>query len=106
MYELFEDDKLKCQKCGHKFYIEPFANWITYCDSCHWGLCMSECGFGDVTPCRVYLGSEVVGLVTETKGVYRFDSEKFNIHMALEERYQDALNKVMKIMNELLAKEQ
>lgn len=106
MYDLFEEGKFKCQNCGHKFYIEPFANWITYCDSCHWGICQSECGFGDVTPCRVYLGSELVGLVTESNGVYRFESETFNIHSELEEKYQDALTKVMKIMNAVLVKKQ
>ena len=104
MYDLFEDGKLKCQNCGHKFYIAPFANWIAYCDSCHWSLCQSECGFGAVTPCRVYIGSKVVGLITKTNGVYRFDSDVFNLHLELQEVYQDALNKVMRLIPELLDK--
>lgn len=104
MYDLFEDGKLKCQKCGNKFYIEPFANWIACCDSCDWMLCQSERGFGAVAPCRVYLGSDLIGLITEADGVYRFDSDRFDIHLELQEQYQEALNKVMRLIPELLDK--
>lgn len=101
-----ENGVYQCPHCGHKFYVEPFNNRIIYCDSCHTGVCMSEPGFGSVFPCRVYLGSEEVGLITETEGIYHFDSDAFNIHIVLKEKNQDAVDKVMNIMNELLAKKQ
>lgn len=101
-----ENAEYQCPRCGHKFYVEPFNNRIIYCDSCHIGVCMNEPGFGSVFPCRVYLGSEEVGLITETEGIYQFDSDAFNIHIVLKEKNQDALDKVMNIMNELIVKKQ
>ncbi|MBQ5810322.1 MAG: hypothetical protein IIW23_01940 [Clostridia bacterium] len=94
--------KFECEKCGNEFRVEPFANTIVFCDSCHWGMCESDCGFGPVTPCVVYVGDKKVGMVTLQDSVYRFDSDAFGIHMELKERYQDALREVMKIVGELL----
>ena len=55
---------------------------------------MCEYGYGPVAPCRIYLGKELIGLVTyddKDHTRYRFDSMKYNIHRVLENTYMDAL---------------
>ena len=55
---------------------------------------MCEYGYGPVAPCRIYLGKELIGLVTyddKDHTRYRFDSMKYNIHRVLKSTYMDAL---------------
>ena len=85
----------KCRFCGTEYQYENFPNVITFCPKCRkQDLLMCEYGYGPVAPCRIYLGKELIGLVTyddKDHTRYRFDSMKYNIHRVLKSTYMDAL---------------
>ena len=85
----------KCHHCGTEYKYENFANVITFCPNCHkYDQLECEYGYGPVVPCRIYLGEEVIGIVTyddRAQTRYRFDAPKYNIHRLLEHTYMEAL---------------
>ncbi|MBR5799121.1 MAG: hypothetical protein IKY23_03575 [Lachnospiraceae bacterium] len=98
--------KKKCEKCGFEYEYEAFGNLIAFCPNCNeYDYLSCEYGFGPVVPCRIYHGSNVVGMVTyndDSERSYRLDSDVFDLHKVLEKRYLEALYEAKDIIYELI----
>ncbi len=85
----------KCRHCGAEYQYANYANVITFCPECRrQDQLICEYGYGPVAPCRIYLGSEIIGLVTydnREQTRYRLDSMKYGLHTVLEHTYMEAL---------------
>lgn len=63
--------EFECQYCGAKTSVERSANFSVLCPHCKrtiGGEC--EYGYGPVTPCRMYYGKEIVGMLDHTDCPY------------------------------------
>lgn len=98
----------KCRHCGGEYEYEGCANLIAFCPHCRkYDYMECEYGFVPVAPCTVYLGSGKIAEVTNddrTELLYRYDSEKFNVHIVLKATYLKALEEARDITSELLEK--
>lgn len=96
----------RCQHCNTEFEYEISGNFIVFCPHCR-KCVLVECeyGYGPVVPCNIFLGKEEIATVTNhTKNVsvYRYDSDKFNIHKILSKKYLEALEEARDITAVLL----
>ena len=94
---------IKCSYCNSEWEQEICANSISFCPNCYkYDHIECEYGYGPVTPCTVYLGSEKVGVITCGKNnIYRYNSDKYDIHINLKNSYLDALHEVRNLMEKL-----
>lgn len=96
----------KCNSCNNEYEYEGCATLIVFCPHCHrFDYLECEYGYGPIAPCRVYLGNEIVGMITYHQGnqsQYRYDSERYNIHRVLERSYLEALYEAKDITADLL----
>ena len=95
---------LECIYCDTKFSVgkQPYSNLIAICPCCKrqiYGEC--EYGFGPVTPCQIYLGEEVVGVVESDDSNYYYlmmNGKK----IPLKSTYLDAIYEAITIVCERL----
>ena len=98
--------KRKCKSCNSEYQYEGYANLITFCPNCHkHDFLECEYGYGPVVPCRIYLGSEVIGMVTyfnDGRGPYQLKSKKYHLHVILRQSYLEALLEAKDIIADYL----
>lgn len=96
----------ECGHCGAEYTYEGFANLISFCPICKkYDFLECEYGYGPVVPCIVYLGREVIGMITydyTNELRYRYDSDYFSIHKVLDKKYLEALEEVRDLTQYLL----
>ena len=91
---------LECIYCDTKFSVgkQPYSNLIAICPCCKrqiYGEC--EYGFGPVTPCQIYLGEEVVGVVeSDDSNIYYLMMNGKKI--PLKSTYLDAIYEAITIV--------
>lgn len=62
---------LECIYCDTRFTVEISANYSVLCPCCKAGVLFEgEHGYGPVTPCRIYLGSDILGTVEASGADY------------------------------------
>ena len=85
----------RCKYCNQDVEYEISANFIVFCPHCkNYMFLLCEYGFGPVVPCRILLGKEEIATVTcddSADNIYRYDSDKFQIHKNLNKTYYNAL---------------
>lgn len=92
---------LECIYCDTKFSVEISANYSVRCPCCKRSVYLEcEYGFGPVTPCRIYLGEEIVGIVESKATSYYLNMRGKNIN--LNNTYLDAILEAEKIIEEHL----
>lgn len=92
----------ECPYCGQRYEVEEFANIIKYCPGCLKRNELScEYGYGAVTPCYIYCGSELIGRVIDSSEYY-LRSEKFMLNLKLKETYLNALYEADEIISQML----
>lgn len=92
---------LECIYCDTKFSVEICANFSVICPCCKRNVYLEcEHGFGPVTPCRIYLGEEIVGIVESKATSYYLNMRRKNI--TLNNTYLDAISEAQKIVREHL----
>ena len=92
----------ECQYCGQRYEVEEYANMIKYCPECLKRNELScEYGYGPVTPCYIYCGSEFIGKVINSSDYY-LHSEKFKLNLKLKESYLNALHEADEIISHML----
>ncbi|MDE6063125.1 MAG: hypothetical protein K2G20_00845, partial [Lachnospiraceae bacterium] len=65
---------LTCIYCDTTFSVETCANFTVICPCCKRSIYLEcEYGYGPVTPCRIYLGSEIVGVVASQEAADHLD---------------------------------
>lgn len=65
---------LTCIYCDTAFSIEACANFSVICPCCKRSIYLEcEYGYGPVTPCRIYPGGEIAGVVESQKAKYRLN---------------------------------
>ena len=75
---------------------------IKYCPGCLKRNELScEYGYGAVTPCYIYCGSELIGRVIDSSEYY-LRSEKFKLNLKLKETYLNALYEADGIISYML----
>lgn len=100
--------KRTCRHCNAEYEYEGCANFITFCPHC--GKCddmKCEYGYGPVVPCAICFGDERIAMVTRdgsAGGGYRYDSEKFDVHMRLQQTQLQALEEARDVTAKLLSK--
>ena len=73
---------LECIYCGTKFSVEIYANFSVICPCCKRNIYLEcEYGYGPVTPCQIYLGEEIAGVVESKATNYylNIDTKKINL---------------------------
>ncbi|MBD5473589.1 MAG: hypothetical protein HDR20_12060 [Lachnospiraceae bacterium] len=81
---------LECIYCNTKFSVKIHANFSVICPCCKRGI-YRECeyGFGPVTPCQIYLGEKVVGVVESDNTNYYL--RMYGNKVPLNNTYLDAI---------------
>lgn len=92
---------LECRYCDTKFSVEISANFSVICPCCKRDIFLEcEYGYGPVTPCRIYLGSETAGIVDcEGNNYYLTINSK---KIVLNETYLYAISEAQQIVKKHL----
>jgi len=92
---------LKCIYCDKEFSVESFSNYGVICPCCKRFVSLEcEYGYGPVTPCRIYLGEEIAGIVTAEKNHYFLEMNgKRNV---LHKTYLEAIHEAEKTVQRSL----
>lgn len=62
---------LECVYCNTKFSVQIRANFTVICPCCNRNIYLEcEYGFGPVTPCQIYWGENIVGIVESERQHY------------------------------------
>ena len=81
---------MSCIYCDTKFSVETYANYSVICPCCKRNIFLEcEYGYGPVTPCRIYLGSETAGIVESEGNRYYLTTNSAKI--PLSKTYLDAI---------------
>lgn len=91
----------ECIYCDTRFSVEMHANFIVICPCCKRTI-FSECeyGYGPVTPCQIYLGEKIVGIV-ESKATNYYLNMRPDI-FTLKETYLNALSEAENVVKKRL----
>lgn len=92
---------LECVYCNSKFSVQIHANFTVICPCCNRSIYLEcEYGFGPVTPCQIYWGEKVVGIVESEHIDYylKMNGEKINLHST----YMDAIPEAEEIVKKRL----
>lgn len=92
---------LECIYCNAKFSVEIYANFSVICPCCKRSIYLEcEYGFGPVTPCQIYLGEKIVGIVESKASGYclSMDTKKIN----LDKTYLDAISEAEEVIKKHL----
>lgn len=99
---------LECIYCDTKFSVEIFDNYDVICPCCKRSI-FSECeyGYGPVTPCRIYLGPEIVGMVESEGANYylNMNSEKIPLNNTYMKAIPEAVGIVRSELGLILPQE-
>ena len=87
-------DKFVCKDCGFEIdagqICKKTANMIEICPKCRKYIgSISDYGFGPITPCNIYVGNELAGVISKDGEGYRLDSEKLNVGFKLNGKYDN-----------------
>lgn len=107
---------LECIYCNTKFQVERCANFTVICPCCKRSIYLEcEYGYGPVSPCRIYVGETIVGIVESSKTNYYLEINHKRIYLLktyLEAIYEaeEAVKKYLNISRhnenvEILTKE-
>ncbi len=89
---------MSCIYCDTKFPVETYANYSVICPCCKRNIFLEcEYGYGPVTPCRIYLGSETAGIVESEENRYYLTMNSAKI--PLSKTYLDAIGEAVEILN-------
>ena len=92
---------LTCIYCDAKFSVEIAANFSVICPCCKRRVFLEcEYGYGPVTPCRIYLGNKIVGIVDSEMNKYYLEYKRRKI--ALTKTYLDAIYEAEEIVKKRL----
>lgn len=92
----------ECPECGQRYESKVSANIILYCPKClNRNELSCEYGYGSVTPCYIYCGSELIGRITDPSAYY-LCSEKFGLNLKLKKTYLEALYEADEIISHIL----
>lgn len=92
---------LECIYCNTKFSVEIQVNYAVICPCCKRSIYLEcEYGHGPVTPCQVYLGKEIVGVIESEVTGYYLKMNGRKIH--LNETYMDAISEAVEIIKKRL----
>ncbi|MBD5497100.1 MAG: hypothetical protein HDR11_04950 [Lachnospiraceae bacterium] len=92
---------LECIYCDTAFSIEACANFTVICPCCKRSIYLEcEYGYGPVTPCRIYLGSEIAGVVESQEADYHLHINRRKIRLA--KTYLDAITEAEEIVKKRL----
>ncbi len=92
---------LECIYCDTSFSVEACANFAAICPCCKRSAYLEcEYGYGPVTPCRIYLGGEITGVVESQKTDYHLNINHRKIRLA--KTYLDAIAEAEKIVKKRL----
>lgn len=81
---------LECVYCNTKFQVEICSNFTVICPCCKRSIYLEcEYGYGPVTPCRIYLGETIVGIVESPKTNYYLEINRKRIY--LQKTYLEAI---------------
>ena len=87
--------EIECKYCDAEFSVENVANFGVICSHCK-RLIKLECeyGFGPATPCRIYHGEKLAGVVDYANSNYylRANTELFRLQGTYWEAINDALD--------------
>lgn len=90
-----------CIYCDATFSVEACANFTVICPCCKRSIYLEcEYGYGPVTPCRIYLGEEIAGVVESQKAKYHLNMKHKKIR--LTKTYLDAITEAEKIVKKRL----
>ncbi len=74
---------LECIYCNTKFSVEICANFSVICPCCKRSIFLEcEYGYGPVTPCHIYLGNKIVGIVESQAAHYTLNIESQKIKLS------------------------
>lgn len=92
---------LECIYCDTKFSVEIHANYSVICPCCKRSIYLEcEYGFGPVTPCHIYLGEEIVGIVESIATRYYLNMN--NKKIKLKKTYLKALSEAEEVLKKRL----
>lgn len=92
---------LECIYCDTKFSVEIHANYSVICPCCKRSIYLEcEYGFGPVTPCHIYLGEEIVGIVESIATRYYLNMN--NKKIKLKKTYLEALSEAEEVLKKRL----
>ena len=97
--------EIKCRYCDAKFSVQGSANFSVICSYCN-RLIKLECeyGFGPVTPCRIYLGEQLIGVVDcVNHNYYLREHTKL---LRLNKSYLEAIHEALNIISSRLPQQQ
>ena len=100
-------EKRNCDYCGKEFTHSLYGNFAVYCPHCKkLAYETDERGFWYVTPFAVSIGEEQVAGVTHEgrQAPYILRSEKYNLNINLKNRYVEALNEALEIVEKYIEK--
>lgn len=93
---------LECIYCNTRFSVDRYANFKVICPCCNRSIYLEcEYGYGPVTPCQIYWGKEIVGIVTFDKTIYnlRMDHEKIPLNNTYLKAIPEAEEIIRKSLN-------
>lgn len=93
---------LECIYCGTKFSVKIQTNFSVICPCCKRSIFLeSEYGFGPVTPCQIYLGEKIVGIVeSEARHYYlNMNTKRINLNKTYLEAIPEAEEVLKKHLN-------
>lgn len=92
---------LNCIYCDTAFTVPMFPNYDVLCPSCKRTV-FSECeyGYGPITPYRICLGKDIIGVVESEKSNYYLKMNSANI--SLHNTYMDAIPEAVNIIKNRL----
>lgn len=92
---------LECIYCGEKLSVEISANFKVICPHCKRSIYLEcEYGYGPVTPCQIYWGRKIVGIVESEKASYYLNMDSKNI--PLSRLYLETISEADEIVKEYL----
>lgn len=92
---------LECIYCNTKFSVKIHANFSVICPCCKRSIYLEcEYGFGSVTPCQIYLGEEIIGIVESNAAHYYLNTKTKRIN--LNKTYLKAIPEAEEVLKEQL----
>ena len=101
MIKRFPKKDLECIYCDAKFSVMIHANFTVSCPCCKRHVYMEcEYGYGPVTPCQIYLGEEIVGVIESEENNYYLKMNGQKIQ--LNQTYMNAISEAEELVKSRL----